>query len=309
MTPISSPEHAQRGVTLLEMMIAMALGLLVLSAVIVLYMQTARSFHQQHAMADLQVRGRMATQLLGEELRRTGFWGEIMSPQRDDDGCRDMSRAVEVACALPVWGGDAARAKALGLVPQGAITPDSSASRPSAVVAVRYADHGNGACLTLDAHSAPPRQLTLKQPCQGDWHYRDSIYYLRMVDDDYSGERVPALYVNQRSASGRPNSSEIVRHIEALEVEWGRDDTGDGSANRFYDSQSVAQWQIADWDRVVAARLYIVMRSEKMAQPMPAREFLIAGRTITFEADHYQRRLFVTTATLRNARLRGAYGL
>ncbi|WP_457808653.1 PilW family protein [Kushneria sp. EE4] len=302
MTPISSPEHAQRGVTLLEMMIAMALGLLVLSAVIVLYMQTARSFHQQHAMADLQVRGRMATQLLGEELRRTGFWGEIMTPARGDN-CREIN--VDVECALPVWGGDAARAKALGLVPQGAITPDSSASRPAAVVAVRYADHGNGTCLTLDTS----RHLAFDQSCQGNWHYRDSIYYLRMVDDDYSGERVPALYVNQRSASGRPNSSEIVRHIEALEVEWGRDDTGDGSANRFYDSQSVAQWQIADWDRVVAARLYIVMRSEKMAQPMPAREFLIAGRTITFEADHYQRRLFVTTATLRNARLRGAYGL
>ncbi|WP_299260471.1 PilW family protein [uncultured Kushneria sp.] len=304
MTFASPSAHAQRGVTLLEMMIAMALGLMVLSAVIVLYMQTARTFQQQHAMADLQVRGRMATQLLGEELRRTGFWGEIMSPRRDDE-CRNISKAVEVACALPVWGGEVTQAKALGLVPQSAVTPASSPSRPSAVVAVRYADHGNGSCLTLD----PSRHLTLDQPCQGDWHYHAGIYYLRMVDDAYSGESVPALYVNQRSASGNYSSSEIVRHVDAFEVEWGRDDTGDGSANRFYDSETVAQWKPQDWDRVVAARLYMVMRSEKMAQPMPAREFLVAGRAITFGSDHYQRRLFVTTATLRNGRLRGAYGL
>ncbi|WP_456269379.1 PilW family protein [Kushneria sp. AK178] len=299
-----SPGHAQRGATLLDMMIAMALGLMVLSAVIVLYMQTGRSFHQQHAMADLQVRGRMATQLLSEELQRTGFWGEIMTPARSDD-CGDMTKAVEVACALPVWGGTAEQAKALGLVPKSAVTLDHGPSRPAAVVAVRYADHGNGTCLTLDVS----RYLTFDQPCQGDWHYRDSIYYLRMVDDAYSGERVPALYVNQRSASGRPNSSEIVRHIEALEVEWGRDDNSDGSVNRFYASDAVAPWQAEDWDRVVAARLYLVMRSERMAQPMPAQTFLIAGRSIAFEADHYQRRLFVTTATLRNGRLRGAHGL
>ncbi|SPJ33176.1 PilW family protein [Kushneria phyllosphaerae] len=304
MTFASPSAHAQRGVTLLEMMIAMALGLMVLSAVIVLYMQTARTFQQQHAMADLQVRGRMATQLLGEELRRTGFWGEIMSPQRDDK-CSDISHFTEIACALPVWGGEVTQAKTLGLVPQSAVTLDSSASRPSAVVAIRYADHGNGSCLTLD----PLRHLTLDQPCQGNWHYHAGIYYLRMVDDAYSGESVPALYVYRRSASGNYASSEIVRHVEALEVEWGRDDSGDGSANRFYNSEAVSQWKPGDWDRVVAARIYMVMRSEKMAQPMPAREFLVAGRAITFGADHYQRRLFVTTATLRNGRLRGAYGL
>ncbi len=296
--PLSS-EHAQRGATLLELMIAMALGLMVLSAVIVLYMQTARTFHQQHAMADLQVRGRMATQLLSEELRRTGFWGEIMSPARNDS-CSDMRKAIDIKCALPVWGGTPEQAKTLGLVPESAVTPDGHVSRPAAVVAVRYADHGNGACLTLDQN----RELTPGESCQGNWHYRDGIYYLRMVDDAYSGERVPALYINQRSASGKYSSSEVVRHVEAFEVEWGRDDNGDGSANRFYDSASVAQWQVADWDRVVAARLYLLMRSEKMAQPMAARDFLMAGRTISFETDHYQRRLFVTTATLRNGRLR-----
>ncbi|REC94546.1 PilW family protein [Kushneria indalinina] len=304
MTFISSSEQAQRGVTLLEMMIAMALGLMVLSAVIVLYTQTARTFHQQHAMADLQVRGRMATQLLGEELRRTGFWGEIMPPARSDS-CSDMSKAIRIECALPVWGGTAEHAKTLGLVPKSALKSDAPASRPAAVVAVRYVDHGNGTCLTLDQD----RALTLGESCQGNWRYRDGIYYLRMVDDEYSGESVPALYVNQRSASGSYSSSEIVRHVEAFEVEWGRDETGDGSINRFYNSEAVAHWQIADWDRVMAARLYIVMRSEKMALPMPAREFLVAGRTLAFEADHYQRRLFVTTATLRNSRLGGAYGL
>lgn len=298
--------HDQRGATLLEMMIAMALGLMVLSAVIVLYMQTARSFHQQHAMADLQVRGRMATQLLSEELRRTGFWGEVMTPARSTE-CSDMTKAVGIECAMPVWGGTAEQAKALGLVPRSATTPDYSTTRPSAVVAVRYADHGNGTCLTLDAGSSPPRQLTLDQPCQGDWHYRAGIYYLRMVDDARSGEPVPALYVNQRSASGNYSSTEIVRNVEAFEVEWGRDDSGDGGANRFYASDAVGGWKPADWDRVVAARLYIVMRSEKMAQPMPAGEFLVAGRSIAFEADHYQRRLFVTTATLRNSRLRDAH--
>ncbi|ART62528.1 PilW family protein [Kushneria marisflavi] len=303
----SSPSsfHAQRGITLLEMMIAMAIGLVVLSAVIVLYMQIARSFHQQHAMADLQVRGRMATQLLSEELRRTGFWGEILSPRRDDK-CSDMTRAVNITCAMPVWGGTAQQAKTLGLIPESASTLEYSTSHPSAVVAVRYANHGNGACLTLDAS----RQLTFDQSCQGDWHYRTGIYHLRMVDDAYSGEKVPALYATQiekPNSDERSISNEIVRHVEAFEVEWGRDETGDGSANRFYSTIDVAQWTIQDWDRVVAARLYMVMRSEKMAQLMPAREFLVAGRVLAFGPDHYQRRLFVTTATLRNGRLRGAY--
>lgn len=290
-----SARQRQRGATLLELLIALSIGALILSALVMLYMQTGRAFAQQQAMADLQARGRLATQVLAREIRQSGFWGELSDPaRRDGDTQAITDAAFDIPNALPVWGGSAAESQTLGLV-----AASASLVAGSSAVMVRYAGQRSGPCLDYGAQ----RLLSISDGnadggC-GRWRLNQTTYHLRNIDAQTSG-----LYATRRSNAGGMATSEVVRFIERLVVEWGLDANDDGSADRFYASDSVPEdWTLADWDRVVAARIYVLARSERPILNASARTFLIAGTSQSFD-DGYLRRLFVTTTTLRNNRLR-----
>lgn len=291
--PAGVAPHRQQGATLLELLIALSIGALMLSALVMLYMQTGRAFAQQQAMADLQARGRLATQVLAREIRQSGFWGELSDPARRDGDTQPITEAAfDIENALPVWGGGAAESQTLGLVAASAsLVADSSA------VMVRYAGQRSGPCLDYSAQ----RMLSMSDASGGctRWRLNQATYHLRALDGGANG-----LYATRRSNAGGLTTSELVRFIETFSVEWGVDTNDDGSADRFYQSDNIpASWTIADWDRVVAARIFVLARSERPMLNASARRFLIAGTPQGFD-DGYLRRLFVTTTTLRNNRLR-----
>lgn len=63
----------QRGFSLIEIMIAMVLGLLLIEGVFVLFSVTGRANTTQAALSRLQENGRIALQAIGDDLRQTGF--------------------------------------------------------------------------------------------------------------------------------------------------------------------------------------------------------------------------------------------
>ena len=64
----------QLGLTLVEMMVAMALGLLILLAVSSIYIGSRATFRLQDDNARLQETGRYALEVLGRSIRQAGFW-------------------------------------------------------------------------------------------------------------------------------------------------------------------------------------------------------------------------------------------
>jgi type IV pilus assembly protein PilW len=72
--------HRQRGLTLVELMIAMTLGLLILLAVSSIYIGSRQTFRMQEDNARLQETGRYALEVLGRSIRQAGFWNMSINP-------------------------------------------------------------------------------------------------------------------------------------------------------------------------------------------------------------------------------------
>lgn len=71
---------AQAGLTLVEMMVAMTLGLLILLAVSSIYIGSRQTFRMQDDNARLQETGRFALEVLGRSIRQAGFWNMPINP-------------------------------------------------------------------------------------------------------------------------------------------------------------------------------------------------------------------------------------
>ncbi len=69
---MSTARHA-RGMTLMELMIAMALGIVLLAVVVMMYASARQSFRLQSGLTRVQEDGRVAMHLVADEVRQAGF--------------------------------------------------------------------------------------------------------------------------------------------------------------------------------------------------------------------------------------------
>lgn len=71
----SSDLQIQRGFSLIELMIAIPIGLLVLFAVLKIFTVNIQGVNMQNAFARVQENGRMATELISRDIRGVDYWG------------------------------------------------------------------------------------------------------------------------------------------------------------------------------------------------------------------------------------------
>ncbi len=76
----TNPDRRQQGLTLIEMMIAMVLGLVLVAGAIQLLVANKQSYFLQDAMSRLQENGRFALQLLTRDVRMAGFHDPLVGP-------------------------------------------------------------------------------------------------------------------------------------------------------------------------------------------------------------------------------------
>ena len=67
----------QRGFSLVELMVAMVLGLIILGALILTFTANKRSYESQNTFARIQENGRYAMDLIIKDLRLAGYWGGV----------------------------------------------------------------------------------------------------------------------------------------------------------------------------------------------------------------------------------------
>ncbi len=80
------PVHAfprqsrQKGLTLVELLVAVALGLVISAAIFTVFVSSSRSAREDEQYRLMMESGRYGTNLLRDELRMVGFWGMVSSP-------------------------------------------------------------------------------------------------------------------------------------------------------------------------------------------------------------------------------------
>ncbi|EIT69714.1 PilW family protein [Hydrocarboniphaga effusa] len=97
--------HSQRGLTLVELMISLTLGLVLLVGVGTLFVYTNRSNRQNEMLASMQDQARFALSTLSRELSMAGYWGgmgrvEEVQPDFDAAAFSDTSASTALTAAL-----------------------------------------------------------------------------------------------------------------------------------------------------------------------------------------------------------------
>lgn len=75
MTAARLPRFSMRGVTLVELMVAMVIGLILMAGVGEVYVNSKRDYRIQQAAAQVQENGRYAMQFLAQDIRMAGYSG------------------------------------------------------------------------------------------------------------------------------------------------------------------------------------------------------------------------------------------
>lgn len=323
-----------RGFSLVELMIALTLGLLLMSGIVLVYLESGRQALLEAEGARLQQAGRYALSLLQHELVMAGFYGRLTDtasvPRHPSaPGCGALAGwALEPLPAIDVIDQVAAasrlsvRGQALECLPSGSggIAPatdvlvikrtaaEPTLARGQLTAGLRGAEASQW-YLQTDERAGSARWHYVGDggdfpagsdgPGQYFWEAYAAIFFIRPWSQ--AGDAVPTLCVERLSANSMGPVECLVEGVEDLQLRFGLDADGDGRAERFSDRPTAEEL-----DRASVARVALLLRS---LNPLPGlRGGGDAGRNSGIGADGHLRQWFSATVALPNHRPLGGRG-
>lgn len=225
-----------RGFTLVECMVAMAIGLLLLSGAFELFAVSRCLFTLQHEVARAQEGGRVALSVMAHTTRQAGFSRDA---QRSSDGLAALfhSGAPRVAGT------------------EGGKEPDT--------LTVRYQGHEDGSM--LDCLGNPVTCMGNAQcaanPAIGSLVVTNRFFLTPASPD--SGLR--SLSCTRSIPAANPPKTDtqpLAEGVSDLQVTYGLDTDGDMAANRYADARQVEA--AGGWARVVSVRLLVTTQGSNL---------------------------------------------
>jgi type IV pilus assembly protein PilW len=316
----------QAGVSMVELLIALTIGLILSFGVVNLFLQSKTSFYQDEQTAQLQENGRWALRYVVRELSMGGFLGGIL-----DGGAVTTTTAVANDCAVG-WAlatntalehldnvTDAQATAAYACLGSGEVLPgtdmlamrrtqDSPHVNDGSVAAslsnntfyLRVQDYGASSSLVKGS------AITNADKTAGStvdvWQYKPQLLFVR----DYSfspGDGIPTLcrkILTTSAAALALDSTEcLVEGIENLQVEFGLDTSNPlDYVPDYYEMTPTA----TELENAVTARVYVLSRSiNEVAGYTNDKTYTLGNSTVAAANDGYYRRVLQTTVMLRNS--------
>lgn len=316
----------QRGITLIELMIAMLLALVLTAAVITTFTQNKQSFNQDENIQRMQDDARYALREIAFDLSMAGYVSDILigSAARNDDSLtiatdcgpagedlwmyQLMSNAtgesLSVTAVDNATGGSASAS--YSCIDGGEVQPGTDIVAIKRVSGARTAvpeagtvylrSNGTIGLLYQEPANTPPA-INVPPPFS-EWRYRPSIYYIRNYGDA-PGDGVPTLCRKVLTGGGPAMVTEcLAKGIENLQIEYGIDSDGDGNANAFLSAPTVAQMQGA-----VSARIFLLASTLNVDTAYTSdKTYFVSNAPAYTPVDDKHRRVISTTVGIRNIR-------
>ena len=319
--------RSQRGMSLVELMVSLTIGLFLLGAVGIIYVNTMTTSRSSTLESQMNEDASLALELLQQQIRLTGFsnvdgTGNRLFPGQAVRGC-DGGFADNTSVFL-----DPASPPVLAC--NGGAGPDALAVRYEASLlnsqtaqnAAGAARPGNCAHEPLELWNALAEGAAAATPMA----LADNRYY---IANDPGNNNTPTLYCRGRTGAGFGAATALIPNIEDMQVQYALTAlptvVGDplphqvaGYANA---TEAVAPFPaledlvippgtpagINNWSRVAAVRICLIARS---ARPVPTGDNTVTdiGRYVDCDGvqqtpnDRFVRRAYVTTIQLRNVR-------
>jgi type IV pilus assembly protein PilW len=281
-----------RGLTLVEMMIAMTIGLVIVAGAFRIYTQSSQSYGIHEAQARLEENARYAYSILEPDLRMAGFWGYAKgvsgiagSNLQTDPAATTLAGAAASSCgtnfgtdlSTPVEGSN--NGYALGCTPYGGrvmpsadtLTVRRASGLPSAVPLtavgpLRICSTRTAVALVNNAANCAPDQA---QSANSMGTVRDLVVHSYYVArDSANAVGVPTLWRKSLNTVGTVptfQDEEILAGVEDFQVQLGIDYTGGtGVVQQYVDPVAAAGLPVGA--QVVAIRLWILVRAD-VAEP------------------------------------------
>lgn len=319
---------AVSGLSLVELLVSLALGLLLSAGVITAYLGAKRNAVYEEQQARMQENGRYALRLLSRELGMAGFFAGA------PDVAAVAPASVGADCSTHDWALDGSAPLDLVNDHAGGSLPVSQHSTPltclqgsdivadTDLIAIKRTAAEpslyNGvpaAKLTLSpsqswylrtVHGHPDRweklrPIELRDPrravsTHSYWEAITRIYFIRPYSESGSeGDNLPTLCMEELAGDGMTARC-LVEGVESMQLEFGVDEDGDGAPNQY-----VAAPEARDMHRVVAVKVHLLLRSiATLAGHVDDRVFRLGQKQLPAKGDAYLRRVFSSTVLLRN---------
>lgn len=275
--PAESSASHQKGMSIVEIMVSMAIGLLVLSFLTFIFVNNSNTRREIDKAADIYENGRYALLVLGDELNHAGYYGALsaVSPgATTDQPCSTTVANWVNSLGLSVRGGnhsDTGATLALFSCINGSRKTDTDAlfvQRAATCVA------GVGGCAGLVAndiyiqvsecgaeYSANPFVLAANAGSPYNLQDKDCAGTLAPVRKFirrifFVGSDDKLQYVDIGPLGAGPPVP-LAENIENMQVEYGVDTNGDSSPDSFASAP-------ADWTQVVGARIWLLARAPQV---------------------------------------------
>lgn len=315
--------NGQNGMSLIELMVAMTIGLVLTGATVAIYLENRQTSRTAETLARMQEDARYAMEVLGRDIKMAGYYGLVSESAW-------INGTTTSTAPLPAIGGDCLPGWYTDLaVPLWAINntnpyptcinnnnyvPNSDVlvvRRASTQLITNLASVTAGSLLLRNSPSAGQLYTNAANPPTNfsgttqDQEIFARAYYLR---PNYSGtDGIPTLAVeNLEPGGGVPTVSAnvIVPGVEQFQVQLGIDSNDDGSVDYYRDPEAVAAPNAIDVDTIVAVRIWLLMRAENAEVGVDDQNTYTLG-SMSFtplpDKKDYRRVLFSTTFKTRNS--------
>jgi len=303
----------QKGFTILEIFIALAIGLVLFAGVMSIFVGMRTTTTETSAYGELQENGRFAISLLSNDLLRQDFWGDYngvldraslvsvpAAPAIDcvGGGLNNATFPVAVGHFRTLWGdrvesatpitciSDAEKGSDLLQLKRVITSPVSGATSAS-----NYYLRTNTTIGAIFSGAIAGPDIDNSQT----WQYQHHVYYVRETGG------VPEL-MQGRLVNQKMSFEPIIDGIEVVRYEFGIDTDEDGIVNSFISTKDMenSHWNNALSSQILAIKIYVLARSifpdNKYTNTST---YTLAGEDITV-SDNYRRLLFTSTVTLFN---------
>jgi type IV pilus assembly protein PilW len=286
-----SPLSRQRGVSLVELMVSITLGLMILSGVLIVFVNTSTARNEVERMSRQIENGRYASEILTQDLRLAGFYGEL------DAGSLPAPGALPAdPCSLSVANWNAWIPVHLQGYDNGAGFASANCAlanlKPNTDVLVvrraRTCFAGVGDCdavvngkpyvqVSLCASQVTEHKLGLegtaglfdrqKKDCSaanpaGKREYMVRIYFV--ATDNGAGQNIPTLMRLELTGAGW-TTVPLVEGIEEFQLQYGLDADGDGAPDVYVADPSAypvaAPTPVKSWMDVVTVQFHLLARN------------------------------------------------
>jgi type IV pilus assembly protein PilW len=264
----------QHGLSLIELMIAMALGLFVIVGISYVYINGKKSSITNDQVSMLQANGQAALQELTSIIQHAGYSSSSVAPFKDifirdvvsTSSCTDSTDSVSTPALFSAM-------------------TNNTTTYGDTIGVVYLGDD------TLNLDCAGNELPTTCQLGSGASRDASKIYNQFFVAQNAAGD--PALNCSGSRTAG---SVEIAEGVENIQFVYGEDINADGVADRYVNSTSVT-----NWEEVVSVNISVLIRSlQPVARTNTARSYQLSEDSVINTNDRYLRSVFTATVRLRN---------